>query len=160
MPGDKTGMNLLMCIPPDHQRNDLPTTVSPWDVQDAVDMYEEKCSPCVYVGITDDMGNTVTLPCFDVQCIDGKVIVMAHRTGRPVKTVVDMPFQTEFFVRWWDGLVTKESFRHGLVLEYGPSQVSADLYSDGTIEEVNRPGYCGTKGARWFRTRAEADHEQ
>jgi hypothetical protein len=38
----------------------------------------------VYVGITDDMGNTVTLPCFDVKCIEGKVIVMAHRTGRPV----------------------------------------------------------------------------
>lgn len=81
---ERVGMNLLMCIPPDHQRNDLPTTVSPWDVQDAVDTHEEKCSPRVYVGVTDDMGNTVTLPCFDVQCVDGKVIVMAHRTGRPI----------------------------------------------------------------------------
>ena len=157
MPDDKIGANLFMCIPPDHMRNDLPTTVSPWDVQDAVDTHEEKCSPCVYVGITDDMGNTVTLPCFDVQYIDGKVVVMAHRTGRPDKTVVDMPFQTEFFVRWRDGLVTKESFWHGLVLNYGPSQMGADLYSDGTVEEIEWPNYRGTKGARWFRTKAEAE---
>lgn len=80
---ERVGMNLLMCIPPDHQRNDLPTTVSPWQVFDITDVTDEN-KPCVYVGITDDMGNTVTLPCFDVQCIDGKVIVMAHRTGRPI----------------------------------------------------------------------------
>lgn len=84
MPGDKVGANLFMCIPPDHQRNDLPTTVSPWDVQNAGDAHE-KYSPCVYVGVTDDMGNTVTLPCFDVQHVDGKIVLMAHRTGRPVK---------------------------------------------------------------------------
>lgn len=76
---------------------------------------------------------------------------------RPGKTVVDMPFQTEFFVRWRDGLITKESFWHGLVLDYGPSQLGADLYSDGTIEEIEWPNYRGTKGARWFRTRAEAE---
>jgi len=81
---ERVGMNLLMCIPPDHQRNDLPTTVSPWDVYQAGVTRIDRAKPHVYVGITDDMGNTVTLPCFDVKCIEGKVIVMAHRTGRPV----------------------------------------------------------------------------
>ncbi len=84
MANEKIGMDLLMCIPPDHQRNDLPTTVSPWDVYQVGATHIDRARPHVYVGITDDMGNTVTLPCFDVQCIDGKVIVMAHRTGRPV----------------------------------------------------------------------------
>ena len=88
MPGDKTGTNLFMCIPPDHMRDDLPSKVTVADVSRVhyADMALQ--SPdvrMVYVGITDDMGNTVTLPCFDVQCIDGKAIVMAHRTGRPVK---------------------------------------------------------------------------
>lgn len=85
MSNEKMGTNLFMCIPPDRMRDDLPTTVSPWDVQDAVDTHEEKCRPCVYVGVTDDLGNTVTLPCFGVQYVDGKVVVMAHRTGRPVR---------------------------------------------------------------------------
>lgn len=81
----RVGMNLLMCIPPDHQRNDLPTTVSPWDVYQAGVTHIDRAKPHVYVGITDDMGNTVTLPCFDVQYAgDGKVVVMAHRTGRPL----------------------------------------------------------------------------
>lgn len=81
----RVGMNLLMCIPPDHQRNDLPTTVSPWDVYQAGVTHIDRAKPHVYVGITDDMGNTVTLPCFDVQYVgDGKVVVMAHRTGRPL----------------------------------------------------------------------------
>lgn len=85
MPNEKIGMNLLMCIPPDHQRNDLPTTVSPWDVYQAGVTHIDRAKPHVYVGITDDMGNTVTLPCFDVQYVgDGKVVVMAHRTGRPL----------------------------------------------------------------------------
>lgn len=78
-------MNLLMCIPPDHMRDDLPTTVSPWDVYQAGVTHIDRAKPHVYVGITDDLGNTVTLPCFDVQYVgDGKVVVMAHRTGRPV----------------------------------------------------------------------------
>ena len=35
--------------------------------------------------IVDQVGNTVTLPCFDVQYVEGKgIVVMAHRTGRPV----------------------------------------------------------------------------
>ena len=73
------------------------------------------------------------------------------------KAVVEMPFQTPFYLRWPDGWISKESFWHGLVLDYGPCQMSADLYSDGTVEEVGRPGYRSTKGVRWFRTREEAE---
>jgi len=83
MSNEKTGMNLFMCIPPDHMRDDLPSAVTPQDVACNAFMHGIHQEP-VYVGITDDMGNTVTLPCFDVQCVDGKTIVMAHRTGRPV----------------------------------------------------------------------------
>lgn len=72
-----------MCIPPDHMRNDLPTTVSPWQVYDLADVTEEN-KPCVYIGVTDDTGNTVTLPCFAVEFVEGKgIVLMAHRTGRP-----------------------------------------------------------------------------
>ena len=78
-------------------------------------------------------------------------------SGRPDKTVVDMPFQAPFFVRWADGLVTEERFWLGLCLDQGPSQIAADLYSDGTIEKRGMPGYRGTEGARWFRTREEAE---
>lgn len=88
MANEKIGMNLLMCIPPDHRRNDLPSTVSVADVAKVGYCDAALCNPdarMVYVGVTDDMGNTVTLPCFDVQVIDGKCVLMAHRTGRPVK---------------------------------------------------------------------------
>lgn len=84
-PVSQVGMNLFMCIPPDRMRDDLPSMVQMWMLSAG------PSSPFkgvdgrtpVYIGVTDDMGNTVTLPCFDVQCIGGKVIVMAHRTGRP-----------------------------------------------------------------------------
>lgn len=56
-------MNLLMCIPPDHMCDDLPSMVQMWLLS------VEPSAP--FKGI-------------DGQCIDGKVIVMAHRTGRPV----------------------------------------------------------------------------
>lgn len=83
---ERVGMNLFMCIPPDHRRNDLPSTVSVADVNNRqANLGEPQAVTLMYVGVTDDMGNTVTLPCFDVQCIDGKVVVMAHRTGRPVR---------------------------------------------------------------------------
>lgn len=160
MPSDKTGRNLFVCIPPDHMRNDLPSAVSLTRLAGIDRIDAALCNPTermVYVSVVDDTGNTVTLPCFGVRTDVNKVVLMAHRIGRPDKTVVDMPFQTEFFVRWRDGLVTKESFWHGLVLDYGPSQTGADLYSDGTIEEIEWPGYRGTKGARWFRTKAEAE---
>lgn len=88
MANEKIGMNLLMCIPPDHRRNDLPSTVSVADVAKVGYIDTALCNPdvrMVYVGVTDDLGNTVTLPCFGVQYVDGKVVVMAHRTGRPVK---------------------------------------------------------------------------
>ena len=88
MANEKIGMNLLMCIPPDHRRNDLPSQVSAADVAKVGYCDAALCNPdvrMVYVGVTDDMGNTVTLPCFDVQVIDGKCVLMAHRTGRPVK---------------------------------------------------------------------------
>lgn len=83
MPGEKIGMNLFMCIPPDHMRDDLPTTVTTHDLYGTEDSTFNSGTP-VYVGVTDDMGNTVTLPCFDVRYIEGEgIVVMAHRTGRP-----------------------------------------------------------------------------
>ena len=84
MPNEKMGTNLFMCIPPDHMRDDLPTTVTVRDLYGTEDSTFNSGTP-VYVGITDDLGNTVTLPCFGVQYVDGKVVVMAHRTGRPVR---------------------------------------------------------------------------
>ena len=84
MPNEKMGTNLFMCIPPDHRRDDLPSTVTVRDLYGTEDSTFNSGTP-VYVGITDDLGNTVTLPCFGVQYVDGKVVVMAHRTGRPVK---------------------------------------------------------------------------
>lgn len=83
MPGDKVGENLFMCIPPDHKRDDLPTDVTVRRLYGTDDSTFHADTP-VFVGVTDDMGNTVTLPCFDVQYVDGRVIVMAHRTGRPI----------------------------------------------------------------------------
>lgn len=87
MPGDKTGTNLFMCIPPDHMRDDLPSRVQMWLLSagpSAPFKGVDGRTP-VYVGVTDDMGNTVTLPCFDVRYVEGKgIVVMAHRTGRPV----------------------------------------------------------------------------
>lgn len=82
--GGRVGVNLFMCIPPDHMRDDLPTVVTVHDLHGTEDSTFNSGTP-VYVGITDDLGNAVTLPCFGVQYVDGKVIVMAHRTGRPVK---------------------------------------------------------------------------
>ena len=84
MPNKKMGTNLFMCIPPDHKRDDLPSTVTVRDLYGTEDSTFNSGTP-VYVGITDDLGNTVTLPCFDVRVIDGKCVLMAHRTGRPVK---------------------------------------------------------------------------
>jgi len=83
MANEKIGMNLLMCIPPDHVRDDLPTDVTVRDLHGTDDSTFNSGTP-VFVGITDDMGNTVTLPCFGVRYVEGKgIVVMAHRTGRP-----------------------------------------------------------------------------
>lgn len=81
MPNEKIGANLFMCIPPDHMRDDLPTAVTVRDLY-CVEAYPFDFSTPVYVGVTDDMGNTVTLPCFAAEFADGRVVVMAHRTGR------------------------------------------------------------------------------
>lgn len=86
MANEKIGTNLFMCIPPDHKRDDLPSTVTMADLNcKQSSTGKSQYDTPVYVGVTDDMGNTVTLPCFDVQCVDGGVVLMAHRTGRPVK---------------------------------------------------------------------------
>lgn len=159
-PVPQVGANLFVCIPPDHMRDDLPSAVGLSHLAGIDRVDAALCNPnerMVYISVIDDMGNTVTLPCFGVRVDEGRVVLMAHRIGRPDKTVVDMPFQTPFYLRWPDGWVSKESFWHGLVLDYGPCQMSADLYSDGTVEEVGRPGYRSTRGVRWFRTREEAE---
>ena len=85
MPGEKIGMNLFMCIPPDHQRNDLPSAVSLEDVSLRLSSFPWKNSAAkMYVRITDDLGNTVTLPCCGIEDCEGGFALVAHRTGRPV----------------------------------------------------------------------------
>ena len=85
MPDKKIGMNLFMCIPPDHKRDDLPTDVTVRRLYGIDDSTFHADTP-VFVGVTDDLGNMVTLPCFDVRYVEGKgLVVMAHRTGRPVR---------------------------------------------------------------------------
>lgn len=84
MPGDKTGKNLFMCIPPDHMRDDLPTDVTVQRLHGTGDSTFHADTP-VFIGITDGMDNMVTLPCFGVRYVAGKgIVIMAHRTGRPV----------------------------------------------------------------------------
>ena len=83
MPSEKIGENLFMCIPPDHMRDDLPTDVTVRRLCGTDDSTFHSDTP-VFVGITDDTGNMVTLPCFDVRYVEGKgIVVMARRTGRP-----------------------------------------------------------------------------
>ena len=84
MANEKIGMNLLMCISPDHVRDDLPTDVTVRDLNGTDDSTFNSGTP-VFVGITDDMGNTVTLPCFDAVKRENKLLLMAHRTGRPIR---------------------------------------------------------------------------
>lgn len=82
-PLPQVGENLFMCIPPDHMRDDLPTDVTVRRLYGTDDSTFHADTP-VYVGITDDLGSTVTLPCFSVEFVEGKgIVVMAHRTGRP-----------------------------------------------------------------------------
>ena len=81
MSNEKTGMNLFMCIPPDHMRDDLPSMVTVRDLYGTEDSTFNSGTP-VYVGVTDDLGSTVTLPCFAVKAGDGRLVLMAHRTGR------------------------------------------------------------------------------
>ena len=83
-PVPQVGENLFMCIPPDHMRDDLPTAVTVRDLYGTEDSTFNSGTP-VYVGVTDDLGNTVTLPCFAVEFADGRITLMAHRTGRPIR---------------------------------------------------------------------------
>lgn len=86
MANEKIGANLLMCIPPDHMRDDLPTYVSMETLCGELSSFPHvNAETGVFVCITDDMGNTVTLPCFDAVKRENKLLLMAHRTGRPVK---------------------------------------------------------------------------
>ena len=81
----RVGMNLLMCIPPDHMRDDLPSAVSLEDVSLKLSSFPWKNSAAkMYVRITDDLGNTVTLPCCGIEDCEGGFALVAHRTGRPV----------------------------------------------------------------------------
>lgn len=84
MPDEKTGMSLFMCIPPDHMRDDLPSAVSLADVSRKLSSFPWKNSEAkMYVRITDDLGNTVTLPCCGIKDCEGGFALVAHRTGRP-----------------------------------------------------------------------------
>lgn len=79
----RVGANNFMCIPPDHMRDDLRSTVSLQDVCMKLSPFPWKNSVAkMYVRITDDLGNTVTLPCFAIKDCEGGFALVAHRTGR------------------------------------------------------------------------------
>ncbi len=83
-PVPQVGENLSVCIPPDHLRDDLPSEVSLTDVSlNLSSLPWRNDTTKMYVGITDDMGNTVTLPCFRIERQENRLVLMAHRTGRP-----------------------------------------------------------------------------
>lgn len=83
--GGTIGSNLFMCIPPDHQRNDLPSAVSLQDVCMKLSPFPWKNSAAkMYVRITDDLGSTVTLPCCGIEDCEGGFALVAHSTGRPI----------------------------------------------------------------------------
>ena len=84
MSNEKIGENLFMCIPPDHMRDDLPSAVSLEAVSLKLSSFPWKNATAkMYVRITDDLGNTVTLPCFGIEKCEGGFALVAHRTGRP-----------------------------------------------------------------------------
>lgn len=80
----KTGANCFVCIPPDHMRDDLPSAISLTDVSMKLSAFPWKnSSAMMFVGVTDGLGNTVTLPCFGIEKCEGGFVLMAYRTGRP-----------------------------------------------------------------------------
>ena len=84
MAAEVLGSNICMVIPPDSRRNDLPSAVSLEDVSLKLSPFPWKNSTAkIYVRITDDTGNTVTLPCCGIEECDGGFALVAHRTGRP-----------------------------------------------------------------------------
>ena len=155
-------MNLLMCIPPDHMRDDLPTDVTVRELYGTGGSTFHANTP-VYVGVTDDMGNTVTLPCFDVRYVEDKgIVVMAHRTGRPegfllpkpepLPEVAKLPEGTKVIVTWRHADCSEDEFGnviwHGAIVElFGPSDTCFLPRVDGTLREKAPPGYA--QPVRW-----------
>lgn len=159
------GRNLPIVVKPDHLRRDGQPPKRAYVLRSLMDMYyvggSDSSDDVVKVVLSTPDGQKALLPCTGIG-YDGRELRIYAEVDplcgdQAAKTVVEMPFQTPFYLRWPDGWVSKESFWHGLVLDYGPCQMSADLYSDGTVEEVGRPGYRSTRGVRWFRTREEAE---
>lgn len=159
----QVGENLFMCIPPDHMRDDLPSAVTMTDLNcKQSSTGESQHGTPVYVGITDDLGNTVTLPCFDVQCVDGRVVLMAHRTGRPacsplpepepLPEVAKLPEGTKVIVAWRyaDGHEDESGntiWLGNIVESFGPSDTCFKPRVDGTLREKAPPGYA--QPVRW-----------
>ena len=147
---------------PDHLRRDGRPPKKAYELRNLMDMYyvggSDSSDDVVKVVISTPDGQKAILPCTGIGYDGCELRIYAEVDPlRGDRTVVEMPFQTPFYLRWPDGWVSKESFWHGLVLDYGPCQMSADLYSDGTVAEVGMPGYRSTRGVRWFRTREEAE---
>lgn len=76
----------------------------------------------------------------------------------PDDRVVELEDGKHVWVRTPDGRVHRESpFGGRLYFSFGPSDMSAKVYDDGTVEEVEYDLYgFSTKGWRWFRTEEEA----
>ena len=164
-PVPQVGENLFMCIPPDHQRNDLPSAVSLKDVAGMLSSYPGvNAETKVYIGITDDMGNTVTMPCFAAEKSEGRFVLMAHRTGRPegpptpkpkpepLPEVAKLPEGTKVIVTWRYANGTEGEFGndiwHGAIVEsFGPSDTCFMPRVDGTLREKAPTGYA--QPVRW-----------
>lgn len=76
----------------------------------------------------------------------------------PDDRVVKLEDGKHVWVRTPDGRVYRESpFGGRLYFSFGPTDISANVYDDGTVEEVEYDLYdFSTKGWRWFRTEEEA----
>lgn len=171
MPGDKTGKNLFVCIPPDHMRDDLPSAVSLTRLAGIDRVDAALCNPnerMVYISVIDDTGNTVTLPCFGVRVDEGRVVLMAHRTGRPevpptpeseslpelepLPEVAKLPEGAKVIVTWRyaDGSEDESGnniWLGNIVESFGPSDTCFKPRVDGTLREKAPPGYA--QPVRW-----------
>lgn len=83
----------------------------------------------------------------------------AEENYSPEEEVI-LPKHSKFFVLWRNGTISEEDYWCGLCLEFGPSQTLARLFSNHRIEVVERHNYMGTRGAKWFMTREEAEAEK
>lgn len=74
----------------------------------------------------------------------------------PEETV--LPEGTKFFVvSRTSRFIDCHEYRHGLVMDAGPSMLALALFSDHSVENAGLANYPGCDGMRWYLTREEAE---